>query len=268
MKFPSGSSGGKAGGSFLPEDYLRGKADNRTNLMGVGLFLVVTLGVVGAFFVTNRQWNDVRQYQESVNVRYATAAAEIEQLKELEVQEGELLDKAELTAALIERVPRTTLLAELINRGPEQMTLLEVDVSSERTDQRVQSRSKKKAAAEAGSLSKTTKKSKVRKEEDEHVILAPRYRTHIEITGVAPKNQDVAEYLHGLQSCELLRNVEMIQSSESVINDRLVYEFRIEADVHMDADARSIEPVERVRRGKDHFNDGGLVGVPIEEDNR
>ncbi len=261
MKFPSHNT---KQGSFLPEDYLAVKAARRTNLIGVGLFIVVTFGVIGAFFVTNRQWNDVRQYQETVNVRYATAAAEIEQLKQLEVQEGDLLDKAELTAALIERVPRTTLLAELINRGPDQMTLLEVDVMSERTDRRVASRSKKKP--EAKSLAKKSRKSNVRKEEEENVILAPQYKTRIKIIGVAPRNQDVATYLRGLQACELLRNVEMIQSAETIINDRLVYEFRIEADLDMNADARSIEPVERKGGDDSPFGDGGLVGVPVQED--
>jgi Tfp pilus assembly protein PilN len=264
MKFPSSQSGSKAGGSFLPEDYLAVKAARRTNLLGVALFIIVTFGVIGAFFVTNRQWNDVRQYQESVNVRYATAAAEIEQLKDLEQQEGELLDKAELTAALIERVPRTTLLAELINRGPEQMTLLEVEVESERTDKRVVSRAKRASDA-TDSLSRTAKTSSVRQKDDQNVILAPEYRTTITIIGVAPKNQDVAAYLRGLQQCSLLRNVEMLQSKETIVNNRLVHEFRIEADLDVEADARSIEPVDRT---KPAFDGAGLVGVPVEEDTR
>jgi Tfp pilus assembly protein PilN len=262
------AQGGRGSGGFLPEDYLKNKAAMRTNLIGVGMFLVVTLGVVGAFFVTNRQWNDVRAYQASVNERYSTAAAEIEQLKELEVQEGELLDKAELTAALIERVPRTTLLAELINRGPDRMTLIEVEVRSERTDRKVQSRSKK-AEPKAEGLSTKKQKSSVRKTEEENVILAPQYETSIKIIGVAPRNQDVAAYLRGLQQCDLLRNVEMIQSAETIINNRLVYEFRIEADLDQKADARSVEPAIAGEGGEGAAAFGGeIAGVAVEEDNR
>ena len=75
MVFQPGQ-GGQSGGGFLPEDYVKGKAAMRSNLMGVAMCLIVTLGVVGAFFVTNRQWIDVRTYQATVNERYSTAAAE------------------------------------------------------------------------------------------------------------------------------------------------------------------------------------------------
>lgn len=259
---------GNSGGGFLPEDYLKSKAATRTNLIGVGMFLIVTLGVVGAFFVTNRQWNDVRTYQETVNVRYATAAAEIEQLKELEVHEGELLDKAELTAALIERVPRTTLLAELINRAPDRMTLLEIEIESERKDRKVKSRSKKKEDPKAEGLSKKKAKSAVRKTEDENVMLAPRYETSIKIEGVAPRNQDVAAYLRGLQSCGLLHDVEMIQSAETIINNKLVYQFRIEAALNGDVDARSAEPAVARTGEATPFGGGEIAGVDIEEDGR
>ena len=66
------------GGSFLPEDYIEKKAENRNLAIAVFLFVVVTLGVVGAFFVTNRQWSTVKRRQQEINQEYATETKKIE----------------------------------------------------------------------------------------------------------------------------------------------------------------------------------------------
>ena len=72
-----------AGGSFLPEDYLRRTSERRSILISLGLFAVVAMGVVGAFFVTHRQWNSVRERQHEINREYATETQKIEQLNKL-----------------------------------------------------------------------------------------------------------------------------------------------------------------------------------------
>src|SRR5262245_52717864 len=118
--------------SFLPQDYVARKAEMRANLLCLALFGVVMFGVVAAFFVTNRQWLQVRQEQQSITTRYSSEAAKIEQLKLLEGQKAEMLEKAEVTTALIEKVPRSRLLSELVNRMPQDITLLELSLISKR----------------------------------------------------------------------------------------------------------------------------------------
>ncbi len=270
-------------GSFLPEDYLARKAERRTNIFAVTMFTVVMFGVIGAFFVTNRQWHDVHLHQRTVNVQFAQAAENIKQLEELEQQKAELLEKADLTTALVEPINRSVLLAELINRAPARTTILEIILDSKRLDRAIQRRTAQKETGE--SLTKKSSKSKNSKKNEEQlpVILAPRYESTIAIIGVVPRNTDVARYLAALQRCELLTSVELIQTEITTIREREVFKFRIEAGINPNSDASRIEPILRKRMSRDQIMaidnpdgdffssfEGGFnfetVTVPTEED--
>ena len=106
-----------SGGSFLPEDYLRRRGERRAIVISLSLFLIVTMGIVGAFFVTYRQRTVVERRQQEINKEYALENQKIEQLTKLEEQIKEQRDRAEVATALIEKVPRSIMLAELINRS-------------------------------------------------------------------------------------------------------------------------------------------------------
>lgn len=243
--------------SFLPEDYLERRFERRTNIFSLTLFAVVMVGVVGAFLVTNRQWNDVRRYQEAINVRYSQAAKDIEQLKMLESQKGQLMEKAELTTALIERVPRSILLAELINRMPTDITLLELEMKSTRITDKAQPKDgdasgKPAAKAKSGGSAKTARSSKDgAPEEPKGAVTPPRFQTKVILVGVTTTHDSVARYVAMLQKCPLLTNIDLKFSEKTIIRDRDMYKFRIEADIRKDADARRIEPLANPRANAD-----------------
>lgn len=273
-----------AKGSFLPEDYLAKKAERRTNIFAVTMFTIVMFGVIGAFFVTNRQWHDVHLHQRTVNVQFAQAAENIKQLEELEKQKAQLLERADLTTALVEPINRSVLLSEIINRAPTRTTILEINLDSKRMDRAIVRRTVEQKPGE--SLTSRNARSRNQKEEKaEPVILAPRYESSLTIIGLVPRNTDVARYLAALQRCELLLNVELIQTEKKTIRDREVFQFRIEAGINPNSDASRIEPLLRKRMSREQImaNDnpdgdffdwfeGGFnfnfetVTVPTEED--
>lgn len=242
--------------SFLPEDYVKQRAERRTLALTVTLFVCVMGGVAAAFFVTNRQWHDVRSYQRVVNERYVRAAADIEKLKELEALKGDLLDRAEVTQALIERVPRSILLAELINRMPRQMTLTELTIKSDRRERntaRSQARleeAEKRKSATSNSTRRgrsLTGRGQQPEESTVRVVTAPEYITNLQIIGVAPRHEDVAEYVRELQNCPLLVSVELVRTERKKINDHQLHEFSITASLRRDVDAREITPLRQPR---------------------
>lgn len=245
--------------TFLPEDYVSKLAERRSNMLAVTLFVIVTMAVVGAFFVTNRQWNDVKRYQQAINVRYTKAAADIEQLKVLENQKSGLLQKAELTTALIERVPRSILLAELINRMPKRVVMLELSVKSERLEKVKRASSSSSTAKSMTNAKKPSAKGKLNLKSggtgaeapkpapDPIAAAAPRLSTTIAVMGVAPTHKDIARFVAALQQCELLTSVELKFSETTIINDRELKKFRVEAKIADHADARRIEPLETPR---------------------
>ena len=225
--------------SFVPEDYRARKAERRTNLVYMVLFSVTMFGIVGAFFVTNREWNDVKHYQEAINVQFAQAAQDIEQVKTLEEQKTRLLARAELTTALIEKVPRSVMMAELINRAPEEMTLLEFELKSKRTAQAPTVAPPKK---DAKSLSSNTKERKDDKANAAPQPVVPRFETTIMLVGITPTHREVAEYVRSLQDCELLKDVSLRYSEFTIIEEMGMNKFRIDAELDSDIDARAIQP--------------------------
>ncbi|MBC7835563.1 MAG: hypothetical protein H7Y88_10765 [Phycisphaerales bacterium] len=263
MNTPFGSSSknnpwGSSTNSFLPEDYLRRKKERRTNFISLFLFTVVMFGVVAAFFVTNRQWTTVKATQAEINKQYTSEGKKIEQLKVLEAQKVEMLEKAEITSALLERVPRSILLAEVINRMPGELTLTEVRLVGKRiVDQpvavakkgldgkRIAPKSIAPAAAKGGS---TGGKPGEKPLEEKPKPIPPRYDFTVELIGLATSDERVADYHGALKQCQLLAQVDLVYSGEVTIDDVGRRKFRIEAQIKPTADARKIEPL-HVPRG-------------------
>jgi Tfp pilus assembly protein PilN len=238
-------------GSFIPEDYLRRKAETRSNIINLLLFGVVLFAVIAAFFVTNRQWDSVRSVQTDMNKQFTAEASKIEQLKLLEGQKAEMVEKAEITAALLERIPRSILMAELINRMPEKLTLTELELKSSRpkevrsTGSNAQPKSLAvRPVAGAKPAAKNAVPEKPPTPRPQKIDFA------ITLTGFAASDTDVADYHAKLKECPLLEKVELVSAKEATIDEVAVREFRIEAVIRDGADARSIEPLQVPRLRK------------------
>ncbi len=232
------------GASFIPEDVIQKRLERRTSAICLTLFFVVMICVVGAFFVTNQRWNEVKGHQEAINTRYVQAAKDIETLKVLEKQRAEMVDKASLTTALIERVPRSILLAEFINRMPEETTLLEFTLESKR----VKTAAPKTAPGKKPkSLTRSPSAEDAKAAAEAAKPQPPKFETTLVIIGAASTHQEVSEYLKGMQQCELLGHVELKYSESTIIDDQGLIKFRMEADLLADADARRIEPLKAPR---------------------
>jgi hypothetical protein len=236
------SRGGPGENSFLPEDYVEQRAERRTNVISLSLFAIVMFAVFGAFLVTNRQWNTVKAQQRAINIEYTNAANDIEQLEILQEQQETMMRKAELTAALIERVPRSVLLAELINRLPENVSMLEFTLKQEEPRKRRVSSSKKTGSHDLkGKKDRRATKDEAEAEEPE--VEVPRFETELQLVGVAPTDVEVSEYIAALNDCDLLCGVTLKYSENSMVEDRMVREFRLHMKLDLSADARKIEPL-------------------------
>lgn len=230
--------------SFLPADYVQKKAEGRSGIMMMLLFGVVMFGVVGAFLVTNRQWKTVKGLQEEINKSYASEAKKIEQLKVLEAQKAEMLDKADITMALIERVPRSILMAEVINRMPGQLTLVEFELVSKRLAEAPPQAAPKPKPRSLASKGKGAagKKAEAAPPPPERPK-PPKYEYILALEGLSRTDREVADYTAALQGCGLLDRVEFKFSNDVKIEDSVLRKFRIEAMLRPGADARHIEPL-------------------------
>ncbi len=244
--------------SFLPEDYLAQKAERRTNLISLSLFVVVMVAVLGAFLVTNRQWKQIKKQQSEINLAYQQAGEQIQEVNELEQQKDEMLRKAEIVSALIERVPRSILMAELINRMPNRLGLIKFDLKSEkirnvrsgkplRTTGRHSGPSRGQTLREA---SETVKK-----------IEAPRYTVTMFMVGVAPTDLEVSRYLAELNKYSLLDNVSLEYSSEKDFEGEIMREFKIVMVLSSDADVRMVKPLSMPRNLRNPMRDDSVISA-------
>lgn len=252
FKKPSGPGGA---GSFLPGDYVAKRAESRASLIGLSLFAVVMLGVIGAFFMSNRRWSNIRQERELINTHYSQEAQKIEQLKQLEAQRTQMMDKASVVAALIEKVPRSILMAELTQRMPKEVTLLELELKSKRLDKEkpTGAAAVKAAATKVKNLSSSTQTEKGKKpdpkaaktdpkakgkdkEEESPRAVAPKFEFTLTLGGVAGVNNDIATYLGNLQACPLFASVELQYIKEAMMNDLSLRKFEIQAKLKPEAD--------------------------------
>ena len=116
--------------SFLPDDYLERKARRRTNAICAVLFCVVISAIGGAFTVTERSMREIEEQYTKVQDQYNNAAKRIEQVQQMQDKQRKMAQQAELTAGLLEKVPRSFILAELTNGIPQGMSLLDFRLDS------------------------------------------------------------------------------------------------------------------------------------------
>lgn len=244
--------------SFLPEDYLAQKAERRTNLISLSLFVVVMVAVLGAFLVTNRQWKQIKKQQSQINLAYQQAGEQIQAVNELEQQKDEMLRKAEIVSALVERVPRSILMAELINRMPNRLGLIKFDLKSEKIRQVRSAKPLPQTGRHAG-----PSRGQTLREASEQVrkIEAPRYTVTVTMVGVAPTDLEVSRYLAELNNYPLLDNVSLDYSSEKEFEGEIMREFKIVMTLSSDADVRQVKPLIMPRGFRNPMRDDSVIGA-------
>src|ERR1051325_3467700 len=104
--------------SFLPDDYLERKARRRTNAICAVLFCIVMGAIGSAFWVSEKSMHEIDSQFAHVEQQYTDAAKRIDQVQQMQEKQRTMAHQAELTASLLEKVPRTFLLAELTNGMP------------------------------------------------------------------------------------------------------------------------------------------------------
>lgn len=239
--------------SFLPEDYVAQKAEHRTNIICLSLFAVVMASVFAVFLLTNKQASAVKVRQAAINQRYEEAALQIQELTTLEEQKDEMLERAEIASALVERVPRSILLAELINRMPDRLGLISLDLTS---DKITKVPNAKPTAGRTGRPSQP-KRAMTKEEANEMVgkIEVPRHLVTVTMVGVAPSDMAVAHYMAELNSYDLIDDVELKYSEESELEGRMLREFCIDMKLDIEADVRHVEPLKMPRDLRNPMSD-------------
>ncbi|MCE9591366.1 MAG: PilN domain-containing protein [Planctomycetes bacterium] len=244
--------------SFLPEDYVERRAQQRTNVLSLLLFVVVMGGVVGAFFVTDRQRAEVHTMQRNVNTRFEEAARRIDQLDQLQGRKEDMIRKAKVTSALLERIPRTLILSELINNMPQTLSLLDLNFTTRVVKPRVVAAT----ALEKQRLEQAAEAAKKASPEPEMDTL----EVEINLVGVATTDVQVAQFMTALGRSPMFGDLNLAYSEEITIEGAQLRTFRIDMRLNTEMDVRKLEPT-MVKRELKHnpmaesvqFNNRGRI---------
>src|SRR5947207_2149100 len=116
--------------SFLPDDYLERKAQRRTNAVWAVLFLVVIGGVGTAFTMSESATKIIDKQYSKIEENFVNESKRIAQVQQMHEKQQRMAHQAELTASLLEKVPRSHILAEVTNCLAPGVSLLEFNMES------------------------------------------------------------------------------------------------------------------------------------------
>jgi Tfp pilus assembly protein PilN len=207
--------------SFLPQDYQKRRMTRRSNVISLTLFAIVMTAIIGAYVTTDRQRDEVRAQLDLVNQEFEDAARRLDQLDELRLQKLQIVRKANVTSVLLERISRSLVLAELVNRMPEKVSLINLKFETKV----VRTISRAKTAMDKA---REEKKAETAAQSDlpELPVLKPTV-VNIVLIGMAKTDIEVAQYMTRLSRSSMFNDVNLAFSQEAKAQDVPMRKFSV-----------------------------------------
>ena len=194
--------------SFLPEDYLEQKARRRANILCGAVVAIVAGGIGSAFVTTQKSLRAEEKRYAEVDAKYTEAARRIAQVQQMHDQQRQVVHHAELAASLVEKVPRSNMLAEITNSLPSGVSLLDLAMESKEHQEaaptnmsafdqrRLEAEAKLKAASDPLGLG----------------AKPVQYDVHLKMTGLAQTDVQVAQLITRLTHNTVFQDVNLVYS--------------------------------------------------------
>jgi hypothetical protein len=222
---------------FVPDEYVQQRESGRANFMYLLLFGALMCGIGVTFSIIKMRQKAVETELLAVNAKMSQASVQIKQLEQLKTTGKEVMRTMVMTSELVERVPRSIILACLTNNLPTGVSLLQFKL-----DERVVKKVVYKAACSTAASAAAAAKAQA---------LAPKdvIETTVDISGIAPSDIGVANYIARLSESTLLSKVALVESKERKIEDTKFREFKLRAYIKADM-LLSKEDVSKIREKK------------------
>lgn len=231
MQLDQGSTGAV---SFLPSDYIARKTELRNNVITLSLFALVMAGTTAAFLKLQRDRMKAHERYREVTQQFDAESKKIEQLKELEQHRAQLLEKAQITAALIEKVPRWAVLGEMQLRMPTTMRLDQFVLDGSRNEVVLPPVTSNKVR------SLTEQAQADQKAQTRPRIVAPAFTYAITMAGITEQNNDVADFLSSLKRSPVFRNVELTYIRDHKAENQVLRKFEITTNLRTDVPEKDL----------------------------
>lgn len=218
--------------NLLPDDYLERRQRRRTNTLCVFLFALLMAGIVTGSFMSQQSLKESQVTLSGIEQSYTQAAQTVTQMQRLQEQQKNLLKKHDQIAKLLDRVPKSIVLATVTNSRPGTISLVSMRMET-KIPKIKQVYTKKKTRSKS---SKSTKASKTTQEPEKR----PAPIVSLEVTGLASTDLEVARYISNLGQSGLMKSVSLVFSQEKTLKNlenTPMREFRIKCILNAEADA-------------------------------
>jgi Tfp pilus assembly protein PilN len=212
--------------NLLPDDYVLKRAQKRANVLIAVLFVAVMAAVVGAVVASKQSNKHTQEARDRVNKAYEEAAKLVSQVQQLEIKRSAMLTKAEHSALLVEKVPRSYLLAMIANALPPAASITKLQLETKELDNKVDQFAISPKGIRKGAPQGLSAKMPER-------LL---YRMEARITGLTATDVDVAKLIANLARNPSVDSVDLVYSQEKVIDKLAIREFQINVVLKTSAD--------------------------------
>lgn len=216
---------------FLPEDYIEKRQSTRSAILCIGLCIIVMTGIITTYLLTQRNIHSALREYEEVTRQFNDASKLLSDMQNVEKERTRMLQKAEVTAMLQERVPRSRLLEELTRLSHGQAKLLTIELKSREIAVR----------QPVTELQKTKKKMTANKVPE--IPRPPELEVGVELTGVAPTDGHLATLISSLSKSSLLMDVNLVYTEEYKIKERLMRKFRVDMKINRDVNLMEVAAI-------------------------
>ncbi|MBN2064457.1 MAG: hypothetical protein JW745_06620 [Sedimentisphaerales bacterium] len=210
--------------NFLPEDYLEKKAQQRTNIICLLLFILVLSGIAAGWFLTESRRKLMETQKLEMAERMELAGDSLAKLENLEKKKLQMQDKAQLSAMLTEPIPRSLLLATITNNLPAGVSLLSYNLDTREVKVALPKPTTTKTAT-----AKTAASKKKSSEPEKPVIPVKKFETEVRFIGLAGSDLEVAQLISDLSKSNLMANVSLKYSEEFIRQESTYKRFEISA---------------------------------------
>ena len=219
---------------FVPNDYIQQRDSTRANFLYLVLFSALMGGIIVTFSIIKLRQKTVEAELKVVNEKMTKAHEQIAQLDDLKTKSSTMIKTMAVTGELIERVPKSVVLACVTNNLPSGVSLLDFKLKQKEIKTPTSSASVSQyQAASATAAGTSTANSKLEE-------------TQIELEGIAPSDIEVAAYIAQLEGSILLDNVELVESKERNIDDIIFRQFKLKTVIKNEV-LLTQEDIERIK---------------------
>ncbi|QDU33975.1 Fimbrial assembly protein (PilN) [Poriferisphaera corsica] len=199
--------------NLMPDEYKDYQATKKASTVFVAAFSIIFLGIVAVYLVTNSKINDLRAKQSNMFEQYTGAASDIDQLNKLKEKKKQIVGVAKIAGELIEVVPRSRIIAEIVNCMPDKMTLSGMEIKTKKV-----------------TVARLSNVSSIKQQKNKKKAMAPRKQEQqsVIIEGYASNDLEIAEIVTKLKNNMIFTSTEIKYIEDSIIDNAKYRKFNLE----------------------------------------